>query len=98
MDVRALPSLQERGMHPTSDMLGPLSTVVVLWVLTLGAIVLFARSVGRLVRLLRAGTAENRLDRPLDRLSTFVVNVLGHGRLLTRPYSGIMHFFIFWGF
>jgi Fe-S oxidoreductase len=61
-------------------------------------VVLFACSAGRLVRLLRAGTPENRFDEPLDRLATVVAHVLGHGRLLTRPYSGLLHLFIFWGF
>ncbi len=85
-------------MHPTSDLIGPIPTVVILWVLTLGALALFARSAARLVRLLQAGQPENRLDYPLARLGTVVEHVFGHGRLLRRPYSGVLHFFIFWGF
>jgi Fe-S oxidoreductase len=85
-------------MHPTSGTLGPLPAVLVLWILTLGAVALFVRSAWRLVRLLRAGAAEPRFDRPLDRLSAVVAHVLGHGRLLTQPYSGLLHLLIFWGF
>ena len=50
------------------------------------------------MRCFAPGTTENRFDQPLGRLATVLTHVLGHGRLLTRPYSGLLHFFIFWGF
>ena len=77
-------------MHPTSDMLGPVPTVLILWVLTVTALALFATSAWRLVRLLRAGQRENRLDDPLDRLVTLVLHVFGHGRLLRLLLGGFL--------
>ncbi|MBX5493014.1 MAG: (Fe-S)-binding protein [Chloroflexi bacterium] len=86
-------------MHPTGDWLGPLPTWLLLWLLTVGAVVAFLWSAGRLVRLLRAGAPDPRFDRPWERLRQVVTDVLGHGRLLaTRRYSGLLHLFIFWGF
>jgi Fe-S oxidoreductase len=53
-----------------------------------------------LVRLLRLGRAEYRLDHPWRRLRDEVVIYLGQRKLLKRPYylRGITHAFIFWGF
>ena len=53
-----------------------------------------------LVRLLRLGRPEHRLDRPWRRLRDEVVIYLGQRKLLKRPYylRGITHAFIFWGF
>ncbi len=85
-------------MHPTSDWIGPVPTLLIFWIATLVAIALFAAEAWRLVRLLRAGRPDSRLnDAPL-RLQTLLVEVLGHKRLLERPYSGVLHLFIFWGF
>src|SRR5712692_9194289 len=79
-------------------MLGPIPTLVIFWAVTLAAIALFATETVRLVRLMRAGTAEPRFDQPLKRLEGVVVHVFAHGRLLERPYSGLLHLFILWGF
>jgi Fe-S oxidoreductase len=53
-----------------------------------------------LVRLLRLGRPEYRLDQPLRHLRDELVIYLGQRKLLTRPYyvRGITHAFIFWGF
>jgi Fe-S oxidoreductase/nitrate reductase gamma subunit len=59
---------------------------------------LFAAYAWRLYRLLRLGGAAHRFDRPWERAKGFALHVLGQGRLLTEPYSGIMHALIFWGF
>jgi Fe-S oxidoreductase/nitrate reductase gamma subunit len=59
---------------------------------------LFLASAGRLFGLLRLGGPARRTDRPLERTWGFVQHVLGQGRLLTEPYSGVMHALIFWGF
>src|SRR2546429_460503 len=68
----------------------------------LGAVLLagglFLAYAWRLYRLMRLGGAARQWDRPLERTRGFVVHVLGQGRLLTEPYSGLMHAFIFWGF
>jgi Fe-S oxidoreductase len=80
------------------DSLGPVPVALLVWVLTLGAVALFAIQVRRLVALLRAGRPDYRLDRPGARLETLLVQVFGHRRMLERPYSGLLHLFIFWGF
>src|SRR5262245_24352476 len=79
-------------------MLGPVPTVAIFWAVTLAAISLFTMETVRLVRLMRAGTAEPRFDQPVKRLVAVVEHVFAHGRLLERPYSGLLHLFIFWGF
>ncbi|HLH22612.1 MAG TPA: heterodisulfide reductase-related iron-sulfur binding cluster [Chloroflexota bacterium] len=85
-------------METTGPTIGPPVAVALIWVLTLGAVALFAISARRLVRLLAAGRPENRLDQPGQRLQTLLVDVFGQRRLLERPYSGILHVLIFWGF
>src|SRR5919202_3602097 len=52
----------------------------------------------RLYRLMRLGGPARPFDRPLERAKGFAVHVLGQGRLLEDPYSGVMHALIFWGF
>jgi Fe-S oxidoreductase len=60
----------------------------------------FAWRAALLVRLLRLGRPEYRLDRPLAHLKDELVIYLGQRKLLTRPYylRGITHALIFWGF
>lgn len=50
------------------------------------------------IRLWRIGKPENRVDKPLKRILSFLVFGLGHKRILKEPYPGIMHLFLFWGF
>jgi len=59
---------------------------------------LFFRDAARLYRLMRLGGPENRTDQPLLRTQSWLLNVIGQARLLTRSYPGIMHALIFWGF
>jgi Fe-S oxidoreductase len=72
----------------------------VLLVLTLLGFGAFAWRAALLVRLLRLGRPEYRLDRPLARLKDELVIYLGQRKLLKRPYylRGITHALIFWGF
>ncbi len=58
----------------------------------------FAYRAARLVRLLRLGEADHRLDAKLERLRGIAVHVGAHQRMFRNRYSGILHFFIFWGF
>jgi Fe-S oxidoreductase len=80
---------------PTSG-IGP----IVLLVLTLLGFGAFAWRAALLVRLLRLGKPERRLDHPWRRLRDELVIYLGQRKLLTRPYylRGITHALIFWGF
>jgi Fe-S oxidoreductase/nitrate reductase gamma subunit len=59
---------------------------------------LFLNRAWHLYRLMMLGRPEARTDRPGERLSLFLRHVVGQGRLLSEPYAGIMHAFIFWGF
>jgi Fe-S oxidoreductase len=85
-------------VETTGPTIGPPIAVALVWLLTLGAVVLFARSAGRLVRLLQAGQPDYRLDQAGRRLQTLLVDVFGHRRMFVWPYSGLLHLFIFWGF
>ncbi len=71
-------------------------------ILLLAAIIigggLFLRDGWRLFRLMRLGRGVWRGDQPLRRTAGWLVQVIGQQRLLTRPYPGIMHALIFWGF
>ncbi len=49
-------------------------------------------------RLIKLGGGPVPLAPLLVRLRDLAVQVLAHSRVLRRPASGIMHFFIFWGF
>jgi Fe-S oxidoreductase/nitrate reductase gamma subunit len=59
---------------------------------------LFLRRSWHLYRLMRLGGPERRLDRPRERWWGVLTHVLGQGRLLSEPYSGLMHAMLFWGF
>jgi Fe-S oxidoreductase/nitrate reductase gamma subunit len=50
------------------------------------------------IRLWRIGKPENRIDKLLKRIVSFLLFGLGHKRILKEPYPGIMHLFLFWGF
>ncbi len=60
----------------------------------------FAWRAALLVRLLRLGRSERRLDHPWRRVRDELVIYLGQRKLLKRPYflRGITHALIFWGF
>lgn len=53
---------------------------------------------GRLVRPLLAAPAEARLRPFAPRAWGVVVNILGHARLLRKPYAGLLHTAMFFGF
>jgi Fe-S oxidoreductase/nitrate reductase gamma subunit len=50
------------------------------------------------IRVWRIGKPENRIDKPIKRIVSFLLFGLGHKRILKEPYPGIMHLFLFWGF
>ncbi len=71
---------------------------VVFAILLLVAFGCFARSCYRLIREIRIGRAEPRLDHPIRRLKNILVIAFAQSKLLRDPVAGLMHFFIFWGF
>jgi Fe-S oxidoreductase len=52
----------------------------------------------RLARPLLAAPAEARLRPLAPRALGIVVNILGHARLLRKPYTGLLHMMMFFGF
>lgn len=62
------------------------------------SILFFIYNVRRLISYLKLGRAENRTDKPFQRLKRVLVVAFGQTKLLREPMAGLMHFFIFWGF
>ena len=62
------------------------------------AIGMFAYEVSGRLHLVARGRPDDRLAHVGARIRTVLVNVFGQRRLLNDPYSGPMHFLIFWGF
>lgn len=85
-------------MPGTQIALGPIpGQLLLLMAIAVGG-GLFLRDGFRLFRIMRLGRGTWRGDQPLKRTGTWLVQVIGQQRLLTRPYPGIMHALIFWGF
>lgn len=76
-----------------------MTTKNILFLLVLiAAFTFFALSVRRLVRHLSLGQAENRFDRPWERIKRTLVVAIAQSKILREPLAGIMHALIFWGF
>ncbi|MDP2208669.1 MAG: (Fe-S)-binding protein [Bacteroidota bacterium] len=71
--------------------------IVFIFVLII-SISFFIYNVRRLISYLKLGRAENRIDKPFQRLKRVLVVAFGQTKLLREPLAGLMHFFIFWGF
>lgn len=65
--------------------------------MTVATVFFLKRSV-KLFQFVRVAKPLDRFSNPLDRLIGVVVYALGQKRLLARPYAGLMHVMIFWGF
>jgi Fe-S oxidoreductase len=61
------------------------------------ALALFCQSCYQRLRLVALGAAENRLDRPVERLTGMLTYAFAQKRVLQRPW-GVNHFVIFWAF
>ncbi len=73
--------------------------IVVSLAITLVAVALFARAVGRIVATVRLGQpALGRSEEPGRRWLTMFRETLGHTRMLQWSHIGVMHWFIFVGF
>src|SRR3989475_11624323 len=72
-------------------------SIAVLAVL-LASVTYFVFRARRLYRMLRLGPSENRFDRLPERIRGVLTYVGLHTRMFRNLYSGILHFFIFWGF
>ncbi len=85
-------------MIPTAAKLGAVPGWVILWLVFLAAVGMFAWRVVFLVRLLKLGRPENRVDRLGRRFRNLLVYVFGQRRLIDEPLVGIPHILIFYGF
>src|SRR5437667_4088611 len=72
-------------------------SIAVLAVL-LAASTYFGFRARRLYRMLRLGPNENRFDRTRERIRGVLSYVGLHTRMFRNLYSGLLSFFIFWGF
>src|SRR2546421_5135004 len=74
-----------------------IKSIAVLVVL-LAAIVYFSIRTRALYRILRLGPNENRIDSLPERIRGVLSYVGAHTRMFRNKYSGLLHFFIFYGF
>jgi len=82
---------------PEEFFLNPVAKLVFIIICALG-IYQFARRAIYLIKMVKAGKPENRIDQPVRRLLNVLKFVLGQRRLLNLAYIGSAHFVIFWGF
>ena len=74
-------------------------TTVVAYLVTLVAVALVARTVARMVRVVRLGAADpTRADAKGTRFVTMVRETLGHTKMLKWTTVGIAHWFVMIGF
>jgi Fe-S oxidoreductase len=83
---------------PTAVDVAGVPGLVLFALVGLVALALFAWEVSERLHLVARGRPDVRFDHLGARLRTVLVNVFGQRRLLNDPYSGPMHFVIFWGF
>jgi Fe-S oxidoreductase len=70
-----------------------------LWVLFLAGVAAFAAQVARRVQLIAAAPNTFSAEHPGFRTARFVLDVLLQKRTITeRPFTGLMHALVFWGF
>ncbi len=80
-------------------MIVPIISPIALLLLAAAALVLTARRWRRLLQLMRRSRRPDRRGGDLrGRARAALVDVLGQGRLLRWPYTGVLHALIFWGF
>lgn len=85
-------------LHPAQETYWFISGQFILCLLLLSSLVPFLLAISKRFRLMRLGQPENRFDKITTRIKSVFIFVLGHRRLFDSPWSGIIHFMIFWGF
>ncbi|MBS1272555.1 MAG: putative iron-sulfur-binding oxidoreductase FadF [Candidatus Marinimicrobia bacterium] len=83
-------------MNPTGNLFGMLLYILVFF-LSLGV---FAYLIYRRLAVLRLAEAQDRFDRPWQRIKNVFTVAFGQKKILKKRYiaPGLMHAFIFWGF
>jgi len=84
--------------HATQLSLGPLTGLLLFWLLGLAALSGVVWSLRRRLRLVAAGRRGVVLGQWGKRVADVVVYVLGQKRMFSEPVAGVMHALIFWGF
>jgi len=88
-------------MEPTREILWNAGdhARLIIYLLTTIPFALFIYGFIKRWRLWKLGKSEGlKLDRWGQRIRNLIVEVLSHRRILRKPYAGLMHFFLFWGF
>ncbi|MDP3038283.1 MAG: hypothetical protein Q8O18_00235, partial [Deltaproteobacteria bacterium] len=88
-------------MEPTREILWNAGehARVIIYLLMIIPLALFIYGFVKRWRLWKMGKAEGfQLDRLGKRVKGLFVDILSHRRLLQKPYAGLMHSFLFWGF
>ena len=62
------------------------------------ALSLFSFNLWKIVRNIRLGKSKNRFDQPLKRTKILLKIAFGQTKLFARPFSGILHALVYWGF
>jgi len=82
----------------TREVLWNISHAWVMYALLAPTMAIAAYGIYRRVRIWRRGQAENRWDRPLERIMLVAKNAVLQLRTWRKLYPGMMHAMIFWGF
>jgi len=84
--------------HPAREKLLGIPGQVFLLIIIAAGFALFAVKAYEAFRLIMKGRKENRFDDIPDRILSLFTYVLAQLRVLTEPFAGLIHAFIFWGF
>lgn len=71
---------------------------IIFAVIFFAAVALFAYKAKKISRNIKLGRAENRSDRPMERLRAMVLVALGQKKMFKRPIPALLHFFVYAGF
>jgi heterodisulfide reductase subunit C len=71
---------------------------IIFAVIFFAAVALFAYKAKKISRNIKLGRAENRSDRPMERLRAMTLVALGQKKMFKRPTPALLHFFVYAGF
>lgn len=73
-------------------------SIIAFVLITVFAVFLCAKSVGKIIRNIRMGKPEDRSDRPAERWKVMTMVALGQSKMVKRPVAGFFHILIYVGF
>ena len=71
---------------------------IIFAIIFIAAVVLFTSKARKISRNIKLGRAENRNDRPMERLRTMALVALGQKKMFKRPIAALLHLFVYAGF